>query len=114
MVLWHSDKQILLNARDQMEAFLKEELQLNLKIAQLNKTKQGLPFVGYRVFPNFTKLGIRSKKRFKRKMITYAHYLENKDWSQADYQRHILPLLAFTQHASTKEYRKNLLQKIGL
>ena len=113
MVLWHSDKEVLLNAREQFTCFLEKKLQLALKIAQLNKSTQGLPFVGYRVFPNYTKLSLRSKKRFKTKMVTYAQYLEDGIWSQEDYQRHILPLLAFTQHASTMEYRKRILQKIG-
>lgn len=113
MVLWHLDKEQLVEAGKQLKAFLKEKLKLDLKIMQLNKSAKGLTFVGYRLFPHITKLSPRSKKRFKQKLKAYFHYLDTGEWSQHDLQRHVLPLLAFTEHASVLNFRKTVLKNIG-
>lgn len=113
MVVWSSDKQKLKDIRNQIKAFLEGKLALKLKVQLLNRNTKGLTFVGYRLFDKYTKLSVRSKKRFKKKMINYHHKLEKEEWSEEDFQRHTLPLLAFTKHASSLEFRKKILEDIG-
>ncbi|MFT6321397.1 MAG: retron-type reverse transcriptase [Granulosicoccus sp.] len=113
MVLWHHDKEKLIEAGTEIKNFLKVELELNLKIFFLNKNTHGLAFIGYRLFCNCTKLSIRSKKRFKEKMSLYYDKLEKGDWTEEDFQRHVLPLIAFTRYASAVNFRKKILEKNG-
>jgi RNA-directed DNA polymerase len=108
MVLWSNDKSVLLEARRLIANFLKIRLSLHL-----NRSNQGLSFIGYRIFDNYTKLNQRSKQRFKRKMSQYYTQLKTGMWSEEEYQRHIIPLIAFTQHASAYQLRELVIKNIG-
>jgi len=112
VVLWSNDKAELLTVQKKLTIFLKDKLQLSLKISFLNRSQQGLSFLGYRIFPNCVRLNIRSKKRFKDKMKSYHQNLQKAIWTQEEYQRHILPLLAFTQYAATKTLRQEIITKL--
>ncbi len=111
MILWSNNKQDLLETQSKIVLFLQEKLQLQLKINYLNKSQHGLPFIGYRLFPNKVLLNTRSKKRFKQKMKKYYYYLKNNYFSQADYQQHLEPLIAFTQYADAKAYRQHIISR---
>ena len=113
MVLWSNDKPKLLNTALQISAYLQSQLQLSLKEACLNKSMQGLSFLGYRLFNNHRILNRRSKKRFEQKLKIFQHYLDKGMWSQQQYKEHLLPLLAFTQQASSKTFRQRVLNKLG-
>jgi len=108
IVLWSNNKETLLNAGKIITKFLLEKLSLKLKTYTLNSNTHGLSFLGYRIFENKTKLNTRSKKRFIRKVKAYGNNLKTKHWTQAEYQKHILPLLAYTNYAETKGLRKKI------
>lgn len=112
MVLWHNDKDSLKESGKRLEDFLESRLHLELKTWCLNKSQHGLNLVGYKIYQGTTLLNNRSKKRFQQKMKDYREKLETGIWTEQDYQRHILPLLAFTSHASTFSLRKNILETI--
>lgn len=112
MVLWHNSKEKLKEVNQKIE-FLSNELLLTLKVESINKTNQGLSFLGYRVFPNKTKLNKRSKKRFIEKATIYENNLKTEKWTQAEYQQHILPLLAYTRYAETKGLREKVFNEKG-
>ncbi|MFN0215205.1 MAG: reverse transcriptase domain-containing protein [Saprospiraceae bacterium] len=112
MVLWSNEKTRLQNALEWIGAFVEDHLECELKPAQLNSTKQGLPFLGYTVKPYHTRLLGQSKRRFVRKFRNAEAMLDSGDWDQATYQRHLLPLLAFTQHADTTGFRRKVLFEI--
>jgi hypothetical protein len=42
----------------------------------------------------------------------YHSNLENEKWTQAQYAKHVLPLIAFTQHANSINLRRKLLCKM--
>ena len=79
-----------------------------VKEPQLQRSKHGLPFLGYQVFPYHCRLSQRSKRRFIRKARLIEEKYQSGEWSPAYCQRRMLPLLAFTLHADTKEFRKNV------
>jgi len=108
MVLWTNDKMQLLSAGKCLKLFIEKNLHLELKPFCLNRTSLGLPFLGYLLYPRKVRLGCASKRRFCTKLKDYTHKLSSALWTQKDYQRHILPLLAFTQHADTRAWRKRL------
>lgn len=112
MVLWSNEKAVLKNAFAAITAFVEERLLCALKPEQLNKTVEGLPFLGYRVRSYHTRLLGQSKRRFVRKFRYAETMLGSGEWGQATYQRHVAPLIAFTQHADAGMFRACLMEKL--
>ncbi len=108
MVLWHHDKEALLDIGYRFQEYLVRKLLLQLKPFCLNAAGKGLPFLGYLLFPNRVKLNQRSKKRFIQKSLHYDHYLQRGRWSQKEFANHLMPLVAFTEYADAREFRKNV------
>ena len=107
-IIWANTNNKLLKISEIIEEYLKKELSLYLKIKQINTCEHGLNFLSYRLFNTHTELAQKSKKRFIKKLKQYDFNLENDIYSQKEYQRHVLPLIAFTEHASAKGFRKKV------
>jgi len=105
MVIWSNDKNMLLKIGNAFQSFIETELFLTLKPFCLNSTDKGLPFLGYMLFPKTVLLNNSSRKRFKAKLKQYTYKLNNAQWNQAEYQAHVLPLIAFAKHANTFNLR---------
>ena len=112
MVIWADDKNLLLRIGYEYQSFLESELSLTLKPFCLNSTDKGLPFLGYVLFPATVLLNNRSCKRFKTKLKLYANKINHEDWSQKEYQAHVLPLIAFVKHANTFSLRTKYIEMI--
>ena len=110
VVIWHNDKAVLQGIQQEFEHFLNEKLQLQLKPQALNRTHRGIPYLGYLVFPFHIKLARRSRRRYIEKIKNYEGKLREGIWSQKEFQQHVLPLTAFTQHAQSREFRNAVLQ----
>ena len=57
---------------------------------------------------------VLSGKRYIHKLRQYEVHLREDLWTQKEYQRHVEPLIAFTQHADAKAFRKKVHQNLGL
>lgn len=108
MVLWHNDKAALQRALYQVQAFVEAQLRCELKPPQLNRSRLGLPFLGYRVFPHHVRLLQKSKQRFIRKLTLVERQYQAGTWTEAACQRRSAPLVAFTQHADALVFRKKV------
>lgn len=106
MVLWHDDKSILNQAFTTIKNYISTVLQSDLKPLLLNASTRGLPFLGYRMTRNRTKLLQASKQRFiyKTNYVETQYHTEN--WSESNSQSHFLPLFAFIQHAETQSFNQ--------
>jgi hypothetical protein len=109
LVLWHDNKEILINAGFGLKQYSQRELSLTLKPFCLNRNSHGLPFLGYLVYPGKTRLAHRSRTRFIKKLRIYENNLISGKWTQEEYQNHVLPLIAFTEHANAGEFRKKVM-----
>lgn len=109
MILWHDDKAVLKDTYLAIKQYVETTLQCALKPELLNYCSCGLPFLGYLVFPHHIRLAQRSKKRFIRKWNALQDKYDTGKWSESECQRHLLPLLAFTQHADAKGFRKKVM-----
>ncbi len=109
MVLWHQDKAALKAALREIGDYLHGCLHCDLKPPLLNRCRLGLPFLGYRVFPHYLHLLQKSKVRFIRKMKRIEEHYQSGTWSEEACARHAWPLVAFTEHADAKVFRKNVL-----
>lgn len=65
LLLWAADKQALLDARQAIGAFASTELGLELKEPILNRTSQGLNFLGFRFHPGWVGLARSSRRRLR-------------------------------------------------
>ncbi len=87
MIILHQDKKILYDYKKSIEAFLENELKLNLN----NKTairpiSLGIDFVGYKVWPTHTKLRKTSALKMKRRLkVVQKDFSRNKiDFDRAN------------------------------
>jgi RNA-directed DNA polymerase len=111
-VLWHGSKEILLQAGFKLNQYAAAALKLTLKPFCLNQNSHGLPFLGYLLYPDRTRLAQRSRQRFVKKLRLYADNLISGVWTQKEYQDHVLPLIAFTEHAAAKAFRKTIMASL--
>jgi RNA-directed DNA polymerase len=112
MVLWSDDKHELLRTGKLFESFMTAELKMKLKPFCLNERERGLPFLGYVMKKNSIHLNQRSRKRFKRKMMSYEKNRINGLWTESEYHRRISALLAFAEKADSKKLRTKIMVEI--
>jgi len=108
MVLWQDNPNVLKKNLEDIQQYTENSLLCSLKPVQLNRTGSGLPFLGYHLFPYDVRLLQQSKRRFIRKLHFANEQWETGAWSEAVCQRHVQPLLAFTQHANTAAFRRKI------
>jgi RNA-directed DNA polymerase len=111
MVLWHHSKYELLCRTEKFIDYISNTLKLEVKPMCLQPVHKGLPFVGYVLFPDSTRLSKQSKQRFQKKWRYYHQNLYEGIWSQEKFASKVSPLIAFTQHARSKGLRLSLLNK---
>lgn len=109
LVFWNSQKEPLLEILDTVRDFLQTELRCSLKPEALGRSRCGLPFLGYHIFPHHVRLLQKSKRRFIQKLKRIEDGYQSGDWTETKCQRRALPLLAFTGHADAKKLRENVL-----
>lgn len=107
-VLFANCKEELQFALERVNTYLTERLNLTLNEPQLNRCKCGLTYLGYRLYPEKTKLSQRSKKRFRKKIRVAESNLRTDIWTQCEYARHVSPLIAFLQRADCKGFLKSV------
>lgn len=113
MVLWEADKKVLREKGRELERFLCDRLLLGLKPVCLNRSEQGLPFLGFRVFPGKTLLRPGSRRRFLTKM-KIVHEAHAKGLiGQEEFGGRSLALTAHVAHADSRGFRKAVLRDMG-
>ena len=110
LVLWHNDKSVLKSAKENIAALVENNLLCELKPEALNRTRLGVPFLGYRIFPHHVWLLHKSKVRYIRKMRYIQERYDTGDWSEEKCALHARPLIAFTEHADAKAFRRKVLR----
>jgi hypothetical protein len=95
--------------RERVREFLRERLDLELKPAFSNRTKLGMDFLGYRVFPWGSKLNRRSRRRFRDKWRALSGAWEAGDLEDQEFAERCQALVAFTERAACKNFRARVL-----
>ena len=112
-VIWHNNKDKILETGKYIADFLNKELNLQLKTYFSNKTVHGLNFLSYRLLPDKILLSSQAKKHFKIKMEHYSNLLENNIWTQEEFAEHARAITSFTEYASSKGFRKKILLRLA-
>lgn len=99
----------------EIEKFLASELRLELKDrVQINHCGQGIPFLGFRVFPDRLLLAPQSRKRFIAKFRFYEKEWQSRCWSDKTLQRHTAALVGSTEIADAYGFRKDVITRFGI
>ena len=106
MVLWHDDKQCLLEAHDRLAEYFQEELGLELKLPILNRTEGGMDFLGFRFHPGWVGLSRRSRRRLKQRIRGYERAWAEGRISEQELCNRATAALAFVKVPSVGESNK--------
>lgn len=109
MLLFENDKEVLKRKVENFCNYIETTMFLNFKPQFLHRTVKGLSFLGYKLLSGEVKLNSASKNRFKKKITMYYKLLNNYVWCQKKFSRHALPLIAFTDFAAAKSFRKKFI-----
>ncbi|ETR72310.1 MAG: hypothetical protein OMM_07585 [Candidatus Magnetoglobus multicellularis str. Araruama] len=114
-ILFQNNKIILKQNLERIQQFLHEKLILELKPnIQLNYCSMGIPFLGFRIFPNKIRFTAYSRKRFIKKFRKYERKWLTDEWTNDELVRHMEPLFAHAQMADTKALRRDVIQRFGV
>lgn len=111
-LIFASDINELNNIIEKIIDFSSNNLLLKLKPIIKMQVTSGIPFLGYKIYPNKVLLNSRSKKRLVCKIVDCQKLLKKGDWSEKKYMEHIIPLMAFSRHAYTKGLRCEILKTV--
>lgn len=113
MLLFGRSRATLKQQVEAVEQYAAERLNLQLKPPLLTSTAQGVNFLGYRLRGHCIGLCSRSRRRLERKLGQYEKWLNEGFWNEEEYRRHVVPLMAFAQHAYSKRTRRAIMDKVG-
>ena len=86
--------------------FTDEELAELAKLEEITvKSMLGIKGIGEKKVERYAP---RSKKRFIATSLLYEAKLQTGQWSQKEFANHAMPLVAFTEYANAREFRKNV------
>ncbi len=114
-VLFHKDKQKLIEVKKIIEKYLEENLGLNLRDDfKLKKNNQGLDFLGYIIRPNYVLVRNRVVNNYKYKKAKYLKKYEDLkgDMSLEEIKQFLSVQSSFTGHCSHANSYK-LIKKVG-
>lgn len=113
--LFGATKDDLRGQLDDVRRFLRESLALELKDnVQLNRSSSGLPFLGYRIFPDRLALGPRARRRFSIRLCDYEQEWFTGGWSEAELSRHTEALLSYVRFADSLGFRKQTIARFSM
>lgn len=115
LIFGHDWDQLMHKELPAIREFLSTRLSLSVKPdIQMNRCARGIPFLGFRVFPQKILLAPRSKRRFVNKFRCYESRWQRGEWSEEQLVRYMEPLLEFTRFADSNGFRGNVISRFGV
>lgn len=111
MVIFADDKRQLHKALGVIEEFIASDLHLSLKpsatlIAPLT---EGLPFLGFRIFPKLIRLNKQGLRRFRRRLRLHEKAYQSGEIDVEILTASVQSMIAHMHHADTQRLRQSLL-----
>lgn len=105
MIVWSKSSSVLHRQLAEFAGFLAVQLSLELKPGSyINRTSQGISFLGSRVFPSHLTLGRRSRKRYRHRLRVLTGLHAAGRISELELQERLTSLTAFTMAAGTQSW----------
>lgn len=107
IVLFADEKETLWDACMRIERYLKENLRLRIKSGGLllAPVSQGLPFLGFRIFPGVMRICRQGWRRFRKKVTRRDSQLFSDEIGYQDWHRSVASLVGHTQQVNTRNLR---------
>ena len=112
-VLWSGSKEALAEASRRLAEFAEERLKLQLKAPQLNRSRFGFPFLGYRVSSAGLSTTRRARKRFRTLLFLAEEKLATGEWDEGTAARHVESALEFIKRAQSEKFFRNLSRELA-
>lgn len=113
MVLFHNDRAYLKEALMLTKQFLQERLGLRLKESAtfLNTRLNGIPFLGFRVFPSLLRIKAENVRRFKAKIRLREKQLQAGIIDEERYCMSVASLVGHVKFADSIQFRRDIFGK---
>lgn len=105
MVLWHSNREALVEIHSCCQQFATVHLGLEFKPSSVQRTGVGVAFLGCRIWPTHVELNRRSKRRWRRRVRVLERAERLGLISESNLQQRLAALTAFSQAAGAKSWR---------
>jgi hypothetical protein len=112
VIAFHEERTVLDDALVELVAFVRDELKLKLKMRAtwIAPVEDGLPFLGFRVFPGTVRLGRAARLRFARRLRRKERAFRAGRLSEEALAREANALVAHVAGASTLAFRRSVLR----
>ena len=109
-LIFGNDKKGLLEIKEKIRDFLKERLDLDMHEgkSQVYKTKNGIKFLGFRIFKDYRRLASDNTRRFRKRLKKFAYLFANGKMPANEIFDSIRCWVAHSKYASTKKLRLNI------
>jgi len=112
VVWWGPTRGAVRSALPKIKAWVGEHRGLTLKEnTQINRSQQGLPFLGYRIFHESLRLNRRRKQRYVHALGKWEERYQQGELSALGLQQAYASVHAIVAHADCGAWRKNLLHQ---
>lgn len=108
-----NDKRQLLSVLEEVRNFLTEKLQLNLKekAIQIAPVTEGIPFLGFRIFPSMVRLQRNNLVRWRRKLRKKHEHLKMGFISEEKFISSVQSMIAHITHSNSLTLRRKELER---
>ncbi len=113
ILLFGKTKDYLFDVLYEINSYVTEELLLHLKekATIIAPVSQGVPFLGFKIFPGVIRLSPRSKRRFMVKSRKRQEQFINGVISEEQYVRSLNSIVSFVKTGNTYSLRRNFFRK---
>jgi RNA-directed DNA polymerase len=113
-LLWDDDRAVLAGWGEEIRGWLGRERGLQLKkLTEPFPCREGVPFLGYRLVPGRILLARAARRRFKTRIASYELAWRMGQMGTAELQRRADALLAFTDLASCRSWRRRTVADVS-
>jgi hypothetical protein len=114
-LIFGSDRVSLKEELNAVDVFTTNVLHLRLKEnIQLNRCCLGVPFLGFRIFPDMVRLTARSRKRFADKLLKYEQEALEGSLTEGQLVRKVTSIVSFTKSAEAAGFRRAVIKRQGV
>jgi len=115
VMIFGNDKAILVGFKSKIRDFLKERLRLDIHEAksQIYKSKNGIKFLGFRLFKGHRRLASSNVRRFKKRLKNFGYLLENNFMDKGKVCDSVRCWAAHSNYANTEGLRLNIYENLG-
>lgn len=112
-LLFGPDKIKLRDQYHRINTFVSSKLLLSIKeeATVLGPVWQGIPFLGFRIYPSLIRIRPENKKRFTRKVRKRVHQYQHGHIDSEQFKQSIASMVAHYSHGDTLQLRKNIFHR---